>query len=78
MPFVNQKEDAPFKKDGRPVNTEQFWIGVLQYNLGVILNEDNSNQIDLQERIKHANKTYFMLQKYFKNKNISKKLKQRQ
>jgi len=45
--------------------------------LGVILNEDNSNQIDLQERIKNANKTYFMLQKFFKNKNISKKLKLR-
>jgi len=40
--------------------------------LGVILNEDNINQIDLQERI---NKTYFMLQNFFKNKNISKKLK---
>jgi hypothetical protein len=42
--------------------------------LGVILNEDNNNQIDLQERIKNANKTYFMVQKFFKNKNISKKL----
>jgi hypothetical protein len=29
--------------------------------LWVILNEDN-HQIDLQERIKNANKTYFMLQ----------------
>jgi hypothetical protein len=45
--------------------------------LGVILNEDNNNQIDLQERIKNTNKTYFMLQKFFKNKNISKKLKLR-
>jgi hypothetical protein len=49
--------------------------------LGVILNEDNSNsnshKMDLQERIKNANKTYFMLQKFFKNKNISKKLKLR-
>ena len=45
--------------------------------LGVILNEDNSNQLDLQERIKNANKTNFMLQKFFKNKNISKKLKLR-
>ena len=27
--------------------------------LGVILNEDNSNQIDLQERIKNANKTFY-------------------
>ena len=43
--------------------------------LGVILNEDNNNQIDLQGRIKNANKTYFMLQNFFKNKNTSKKLK---
>jgi len=43
--------------------------------LGVILHEDNNYQIHLQERIKNANKTYFMLQKFFKNKNISKKLK---
>ena len=41
--------------------------------LGVILNEDNNNQIDLQQRIKNANKTYLMLQTFFKNKNISKK-----
>jgi len=33
--------------------------------------EDNNHQIYLQERIKNANKTYFMLQKVFKNKNIS-------
>ena len=45
--------------------------------LGVILNENNNNQIDLQERIKNANRTYFMLQNFFKNKNISKKLKLR-
>jgi len=46
--------------------------------LGVILNEDNYNKIDLQERIKKVNKTYFiMLQKLLKNKNISKKLKLR-
>jgi len=30
--------------------------------LCVILNEDNKHQIDFQERIKNANKTYFMLQ----------------
>jgi hypothetical protein len=34
--------------------------------LGVILNEDNNNQIDLQERIKNANKIYFMLHIFFK------------
>jgi hypothetical protein len=45
--------------------------------LGVILNEDNNNQIDLQERVKNANKTYFMLQKFFKNNIMSKKLKLR-
>ena len=33
--------------------------------LGVMLNEDKNNQIDLQERIKNANKIYFMLQKFF-------------
>ena len=35
--------------------------------LGVTLNEDNNNQIDLQERINNANKTQFMLQNFFKN-----------
>jgi hypothetical protein len=45
--------------------------------LGVILNEDNNKQIDLQGRIKNANKTHFMLQKFFKNKNISEKLQLR-
>ena len=33
--------------------------------LGVVLDEDNNNQIDLQERIKNANKTYFVLQIFF-------------
>ena len=45
--------------------------------LGVIINENNKHQTDLQERITTANKTYFMLQKYFRNKNISRKLKLR-
>jgi hypothetical protein len=27
---VSWKEEAPFKKDGLPVDTEEFWIGVLQ------------------------------------------------
>ena len=44
-------------------------------HLGVIRYEGNSCQIGLQERIQNAIKTYFMLQKFFKNKNISKKLK---
>jgi len=31
MPFVDWKEEAPTKKNGLPVDTEQFWIGVLQH-----------------------------------------------
>jgi hypothetical protein len=45
--------------------------------LGVILNEDNKGQADLQERINNANKTFVKLQLSFKNTNISKKLKLR-
>jgi hypothetical protein len=36
--------------------------------LGVLLHEGNNNQIDLQERINNANKTYFMLQIFLKIK----------
>jgi len=36
-----------------------------------------SHQIFFKKRIKNANKTYFMLQKFFRNKTISKKLKLR-
>jgi len=43
--------------------------------VGVILNEDNNNQIDLQERIKNANKTYFMLQIFFKKEKHIKETK---
>jgi len=46
-------------------------------DLGVILNEDNNHQTDLQERIKNANKTYFMLRKIFRNKITSNELKLR-
>jgi hypothetical protein len=45
--------------------------------LGVIPNEDNNRHTDLQERIKNATKTYFMLQTFFRNKNLSNKLKLR-
>ena len=44
-------------------------VEIFKYS-GVILNEDNNNQTDLQERIKNANNTYFMLENFFKNKNI--------
>jgi hypothetical protein len=42
-------------------------VGNFKY-LAVTLNEDNNNQIDLQERIKNANKTY---------QNVTNKLKSR-
>jgi len=46
--------------------------------LGVIPNEDNSKQIDLQERIKNSNKTNILYAtRDFINKNMSKKLKLR-
>ena len=35
----------------------------------------NKQQIDFQERNKAANKSLFMLQNFFRNKNISRKLK---
>jgi len=31
MPFVEWKEEAPLKKNRLPVDTEEFWIGVLQH-----------------------------------------------
>jgi hypothetical protein len=43
--------------------------------LGVILYEDNNHQIHLQERIKNSNKTFYAINFFFKNKNISKKTK---
>jgi hypothetical protein len=33
LPVVDWKEEASFKKDGFPVDTEQFWIGVLQHKV---------------------------------------------
>jgi hypothetical protein len=38
------------------------------WGVQTILNEYNNNQIDLQERINKANKTFFMLQKFLKIK----------
>jgi len=31
IPFVDWRVEGPFKKDEFPVDTEQFWIGVLQH-----------------------------------------------
>jgi len=42
------------------IKNYKFYRGENFKYLGVILNEDNNNQIDLQERINNANKTYLM------------------
>jgi hypothetical protein len=47
-------------------------VEIFKY-LGVILNEDNNNQLDLQDRIKNGNKTYSMLQKFLKIKTFQRK-----
>ena len=38
--------------------------------LGVIINENNKKEFEIQERLKNANKAYFMLQNILKLKNI--------
>jgi hypothetical protein len=43
--------------------------------LGVIINDNNKKDFEIQERIKNANKAYFMLQNIFKSKNIPKNTK---
>jgi hypothetical protein len=37
MPFDDWEEEAPFKKDGLPIGTEQFWIGVLLHKAFKVL-----------------------------------------
>jgi len=50
-----------------------LWLeGLINLFIDAVLLLNNKHHIDLQERIKNANKTYFMLQKFFRNKNISK------
>ena len=66
--IVERKNSLKENKIGHlKIKKLQIWKSGKNFKyLGVILNEDNNNQIDLQERIKNANKTYFMLQKFFK------------
>jgi hypothetical protein len=74
--FCIPRQKSPVHKFPCKLKLQLVRVENFKY-LGVILNEDNNNQTELQERIKNANKTYFMLQKFFKNKNISKKPKLR-
>jgi len=69
--IVERKNSLKKNKMGHLKIKNYRFQGVENFKyLGVILNEDNSNQIVLRERIINANKTYFMLQNFFKNKNI--------
>jgi hypothetical protein len=63
--FSNPRQKSPFYKF--PCKLKLQLVGVKNFKyLGVICNEDNNNQIDFQERINNANKTYFMLQIFLK------------
>jgi hypothetical protein len=76
--IVERKNSLKQNKIGHLKIKNYKFEGVENFKyLGIILNEDNNHQIELQERTKNANKTYFMLKKMFENKNISKKLKLR-
>jgi hypothetical protein len=61
--IVERKNSLKQNKIGHlKIKNYKFERGENFKYLGVILNEDNNHQIDfLQERIKNANKTYFML-----------------
>ena len=48
-------------------NYKTEWVANFKY-LGVILNDDNSKQTDLQERMKNANRTYLCYKNFLKIK----------
>ena len=60
--IVEQKNRLKQNKTGHLTIKNYTYERVENFKyLGVILNENNNHQIDLQDRIKIANKTYFML-----------------
>ena len=65
--IVERKNSLKKNKIGHLKIKNYKFEGVENFKyLGVVLTEDNNNQIDLQERIKNANKIYFMLRIFFK------------
>jgi len=59
--IVERKNSLKKNKMGHlKIKNCKFERGEYFKYLGVILNEDNNNQTDLQERMKNANKTYFI------------------
>jgi cyanophycinase-like exopeptidase len=58
--IVERKNSLKKNKIGHLELKNYKFVSVENFKyLGVILNEDNNNQIDLPKRIKNANKTYF-------------------
>jgi len=56
--IVERKNNLKKNKIGHlKIKNYKFERGENFIYLGVVLNEDNNNQLDLQERIKNANKT---------------------
>jgi hypothetical protein len=71
-----EREDTLKQKIGHlKIKNHKFERAEIFKYLGVILHKGKNHHIHLQERIINASKTYFMLQHFFKNKNISNKLK---
>jgi len=67
--IVERKNSLKQNKIGHlKIKNYKFERGENFKSLGVIINEESDHQTDLQERIKNANKTYFMLQKILKIK----------
>jgi hypothetical protein len=73
--IVGKTKITGVKKKEIQINKYTFEnVDNLKY-LGVMINEINNKDFEIQERIKNANKAYFMLQNIFKCKNISKNTK---
>jgi len=63
--IVERKNSSKQNKTGQlPIKNYTFESVESFKYLGTIPYEDNNHQIDLQERIKNSNITYFMLQKF--------------
>jgi hypothetical protein len=72
--MIMERENTLKRKKNRTFEHKKFERAENFKYLGVKLHEGNNHHIHKQETIKNASKTYFMLH-FFKNKNISKKLK---
>jgi hypothetical protein len=65
---LKQNKIGPLK-----IKNYKFKRGENFKNLGVMLNEDNSHPVLFKERMKNANKSYFLLQNFFNDNPPSQK-----